>query len=155
MIPTKWSTHKTSRFHCVSNSTHRGDCSVIFVILATALVLVGGLVYDGAQILNAKRQASLLAQQAARAGAQAISTTSIYTTSNPPTVNSTRAQTAIAQFLQTHTDWSAEVRQDTVSTTVWLTQPTKILSILGLDSRRVVGTSTARAVQGIRTEGER
>ena len=56
----------------------RGQVTVVFVVLAAVLVMLGGLAYDGARILDAKRAASSLALEAARAGAQAISTEPIY-----------------------------------------------------------------------------
>lgn len=121
----------------------------MFVALATVLVMFGGLAYDGAQILNARREASSLALEAARAGAQAVSTRSMYLGSGRVLVNSSQAQTAVSKYLGQHGDWSVSVRGDTVSTTVWQTQPLQFLSMLGFNSRRVAGTATARAVLGI------
>ena len=129
----------------------RGQVSVFFVVLAVALVMLGGLAYDGAQILNAKRTASGLALEAARAGAQAISSESIYQEPGNVSVDPTLAQVAAAEYLGQHKKWSLSVQGDTVSTTVWFTQPLLILSMLGLDSRQVAGSATARAVRGVQT----
>jgi hypothetical protein len=122
---------------------------VVFVVLALLQVLLGGLAFDGAQILNAKREASTLALEAARAGAQAISTGPLYQDAANVLVDPSRARIAASEYLGRHDDWSISVRGDTVTTTVWLIQPLQILSLLGIDSRRVVGTATARAVWGI------
>ena len=124
---------------------------MVFVILAAVLVMLGGLVFDGAQILNARRKASNLAFEAARAGAQAISTGSLYRDSNDVIIDPLMAQVAASKILGNHDEWSISVQGDTVSTTVWLTQPLHILSMIGIDSRRVAGTATARAVRGITT----
>ena len=124
---------------------------MVFVVLAVVLVMLGGLAFDGAQILNAKREASTLALEAARAGAQAISTELIYRDQASVPIDPSRARIAASEYLDQHNDWSISVRGDTVSTTVWLTQPLQILSLLGIDSRRVAGTATARAVWGIST----
>ncbi len=124
---------------------------MVFVILASVLVTLGGLAYDGAQILNARRKATNLASEAARAGAQALSTGSIYQETDNLIVEPGQARIAAARFLGQDAEWSISVSGDTVSTTVWLTQPFQVLSILGLDSRRVSGTGTARAVRGITT----
>ncbi|MDE0216485.1 MAG: Tad domain-containing protein [bacterium] len=129
----------------------RGQVTVMFVVLTVALVMLGGLAFDGAQILNARRKASTLALETARAGAQAISIESLYPKPATVLVDSSKAQIAASDYLGQHDDWSISVRSDTVSATVWLTQPLQILSFLGMDSRRVAGTATARAVQGIRT----
>ena len=143
-----------SRFSgSVPASTHRqrGQITVVFVVLAVVLVMLGGLAFDGAQILNARREASTLALEAARAGAQAISTELIYRDQASVPIDPSRARIAASEYLGQHNDWSISVRGDTVSTTVWLTQPLRILSLLGIDSRRVAGTATARAVWGIST----
>ena len=124
---------------------------MVFVALAVVQVMLGGLAFDGAQILNARREASTLALEAARAGAQAISTGSIYRDTTNVFVDPSRARNAASEYLAQHDDWSISVRGDTVSATVWLTQPLQILSLLGIDSRRVAGTATARAVRGINT----
>ena len=124
---------------------------MVFVTLAVVLVMLGGLVYDGAQILNARRKASNLAFEAARAGAQAISTGSLYRDPDDVIVDPSTARIAASEFLGDHDEWSISVQDDTVSTTVWLTQPLQILSMLGIDSHRVAGTATARAVRGITT----
>lgn len=123
----------------------------MFVTLSVALVMLGGLAYDGAQILNARREASTLALEAARAGAQAISEELLYEKTMTVLVDPSTAQIAVSEYLSQHDDWSISVQGDTVSATVWLTQPLQILSLLGIDSRRVAGTATARAVRGIST----
>lgn len=127
----------------------RGQVTVVFVVLAAVLVMLGGLAYDGAQILNAKRAASSLALEAARAGAQAISTEPIYQGEGSVTVDPIQARIAASEFLDRHDEWSISVQGDTVSTTVWLTQPLQVLSMLGIESRRVAGYASARATQGI------
>lgn len=127
---------------------------MVFVALAVVLVMLGGLAYDGAQLLNARRKASTLALEAARAGAQAISAGSLYQRTGNVLVDPSRAQFAASEFLDQHDDWSISVRGDTVSASVWLTQPLQILSLLGIDSHRVAGTATARAVRGINTRND-
>ncbi|MYH72365.1 MAG: hypothetical protein F4153_07295 [Acidimicrobiia bacterium] len=124
---------------------------MMFVTLSVALVMLGGLAYDGAQILNARREASTMALEAARAGAQAISEELLYEKTMTVLVDPSTAQIAVSEYLSQHDDWSISVQGDTVSATVWLTQPLQILSLLGIDSRRVAGTATARAVRGIST----
>lgn len=123
----------------------------MFVALTVVQITLGGLAFDGAQILNARREASTLALEAARAGTQAISPRLIYQEPANVLVDPSRARIAASKYLGQHNDWSISVRGDTVSVTVWLTQPLQILSLLGINSRRVAGTATARAVWGIST----
>ena len=139
--------HKTQS----TGACQRGQVTVVFVVLAAVLIMFGGLAYDGAQILNARREASTLASEAARAGAQAISTGSVYRGADSVIVDPERARIAASDFLGKHAELSISVSGDTVSTTVWLNQPLQILSLLGIDSRRVSGAATARAVRGINT----
>lgn len=122
---------------------------MVFVALTTVLFLLGGLAYDGAQILNAKRIASRLALETARAGAQALAIESIYREPGHVSVDPIQARIAASEYLDQHDEWLILVQGDTVSATVWLTQPLQILSMLGIDSRRVVGHATARAARGI------
>ncbi len=127
---------------------------MVFVVLAPALIMLGGLAHDAAQILNGRREASTLAAEAARAGAQAVSAETIYRDSDRVTVDPVQARLAASAFLGPHAAWSISVRGDVVSTTVWLDQPLQFLSLLGIDSRRVTGTAAARAVRGIHTGGD-
>lgn len=127
----------------------RGQVTVVFVVLAAVLVMLGGLAYDGAKILDAKRTASSLALEAARAGAQAISTDSIYQGHRKVAIDPVQARIAASEFFDQHDEWSISVRGDTVFATVWLTQPLQLLSMLGIESRRVTGYASARAIQGI------
>jgi len=139
---------------CNGKTTRNSQCgqvTVVFVILAPVLIMLGGLTYDGAQLLNARREAFTLAAEAARAGAQAISVETVYRDTNSMNVDLARARIATSEFLSPQADWSLSVTNDTVTTTVWHRQPLQFLSLFGIDSRRVAGTATARAVRGIQT----
>ncbi|WP_419918552.1 TadE/TadG family type IV pilus assembly protein [Candidatus Poriferisocius sp.] len=129
----------------------RGQVTVIFLVLTPILILLGGLAYDGAQILNARRKASTLALEAARAGAQSLSTRAMYDNKEQIVIDSFLAEANVSKYFGQYTDWSMSVKNDTITITVRLTQPLEILSILGIKSRQVIGSATARAVRGIRT----
>ncbi len=58
----------------------RGAVTVFVTIITVALLAVGGLVADGGRILTARREATNVAESAARAGAQAIDLTALRTT---------------------------------------------------------------------------
>jgi Putative Flp pilus-assembly TadE/G-like len=79
----------------------RGDEGVVtafVVIFAVALVFVCGLVLDGGRILASKREATNLAESAARAGAQAISDDAVRRGS-AVILNGPAAETAACIFL--------------------------------------------------------
>ncbi|MEZ5230977.1 MAG: Tad domain-containing protein [Acidimicrobiales bacterium] len=53
-------------------SQERGSVTVFTVVMTVALLFMAGLVFDGGQILNARRVAANIAESAARAGAQEL-----------------------------------------------------------------------------------
>jgi hypothetical protein len=119
----------------------------MWVVLATALLVLGAVVYGGATILAGRRDAQNLALQAARAGAQAVETTSIRTNQPTLVVDTADATAAIHRFLATRdlTPTAVTVTVDQVTVTVTIVQPTPILSIIGMPTRTVSATASARA----------
>lgn len=67
----------------------RGSITGFVAVIATALVMVAGMAYDGGQVIHAHNAARNDAEQAARAGAQQIDITHLRQTSEPA---STRAK---------------------------------------------------------------
>jgi hypothetical protein len=114
------------------------------MVFATIIVLaVAGLVYDGGGLIATKRQAINVAEQAARAGAQAIDTPTLMATGVvrlDPTAASARAEA----FLATN-GWTGTASATTTSVTVTVTQtrPLVFLQTIGIGARPVSGTATA------------
>lgn len=131
----------------------RGQVTPMVAILAVALLALGALVFDGGQIFTARREANNLARQAARAGAQqldiALARTGMFT------LDPIAAETAARAYLsdQGINPTSVRVTGDRVEVTVTLTQPTRLLSILGIDERTVTATASARAARGVTGDG--
>lgn len=121
----------------------RGAASV-WMVFATIIVLaVAGLVYDGGGLIATKRQAINVAEQAARAGAQAIDTPTLMATGVvqlDPSAASARAEA----FLATN-GWTGTASATTTSVTVTVTQtrPLVFLQTFGIGPRTVSGTATA------------
>ena len=122
-------------------------------ILAVALLALGALVFDGGQILTARREANNLARQAARAGAQQLDIDQAR--AGTFTLDAAAAEAAVRQFLAAEgiTPTSVSVTADRVEVTVTLTQPTPLLSILGISERDVTATASARAARGVTGDG--
>jgi Flp pilus assembly protein TadG len=122
-------------------------------ILAVALLALGALVFDGGQILTARREANNLARQAARAGAQQLDIAHART--GTFTLDAAAADSAARTYLadQGVTPTAVRVLGDRVEVTVTLTQPTPLLSILGIDARAVTATASARAARGVTGDG--
>ena len=117
------------------------------VIFTLALLAMAGLVLDGGLALAAKVQAIDDAQAAARAGAQAIDIP-LYRATGQITLDPQAAVADAERYLAAsgHTGGVA-VDGNQVTVTVSLTQPTQILSIVGIDSIGVSGTGSATAEQ--------
>jgi hypothetical protein len=125
-----------------------GMVTAFVVVFTLALLAMAGLVLDGGLTLAAKVRAIDGAQAAARAGAQAIDIP-LYRATGHITLDATQAVADAERYLagagQTGT---VAVTGDEVTVTVRLTQPTQILSIVGVDTLAVSGTGSATAEQG-------
>jgi len=132
---------------------HREDGTVTaFVVIFTAvLVLFAGLVIDGGLTLAAHVEAINEAQEAARAGAQAIDLAA-YRASGELTLNAEQArQAAFAYLASTGHDGTVQIRGDEVDVSVRITQPMQILGIGGLANLAVTGYGAARPEHGVET----
>jgi Flp pilus assembly protein TadG len=132
--------------------TDRGQVTAMVAVLAAALLALGALIFDGGQILTARREANNLARQAARAGAQHIDVAAART--GTYTLDPDAADTAVRAYLTGHdvAPTAVSVTGDRVTVTVAITQPTPLLSILGIDERTVTATGSARAARGVTSE---
>lgn len=130
----------------------RGSVTAMWAILALALLVLGGLVYDGGRVLTARREANNLARQAARAGAQQLDEDSIRL--GNPRLDTTAAESAAREYLERRdlTPVAVEVRDSTVTVTVELVQPTSLLALVGIDDRTVTSTASARSARGVSSE---
>lgn len=147
------STRRASRTRWSRARDERGQVTAMVAVLAVALLALGALVFDGGQILTARREANNLARQAARAGAQQLDVAQART--GTFTLDAAAAETAARDYLAGEglTPSSVRVTGDRVEVTVALTQPTPLLSILGIDERTVTATASARAARGVTGDG--
>jgi hypothetical protein len=125
-----------------------GMVTAFVVIFTAALLVMAGLVLDGGLALSAKVQAIDDAQAAARAGAQAIDLPTYRATGQialDPTQATADAQRYLANAGQVGT---VQVNGEQVTVTVTISQPTQILSLVGVDHLTVSSTGTATAEQG-------
>lgn len=105
----------------------RGSITAFVAVVATALVLVAGMAYDGGQVIAAHNAARNDAERAARAGAQQIDLAHLRAT-NEPRLDPAAAETAAIQYLErTGATGTATVSDASVTVTVTRTQPMLIL----------------------------
>jgi len=123
-----------------------GQVTAFVAVLLLALLVMLGLVTDGGRALAAKLQAVNEAQEAARAGAQAIDLAAYRrdgTLRLDPARAEARARAYVAATGDTLT--AVVVTGDEVTVTVARTDSTHLLTLAGLTSIHTTGTGTARA----------
>ena len=129
----------------------RGSLSLMLVILFIALAALAGIVVDGGAKLTADENAVALAQEAARAGATTVNVSRAYA-SGSFVVDEGQALAAARSYLI-----GAGYDQFTVSAdgtrairvSVTITEPTRFLSLIGVDAFASTGTATASLVTGV------
>lgn len=130
-----------------SRSEH-GSMSAFVAVVATALVLVAGMAYDGGQVISAHNAARNDAERAARAGAQQIDLDHLRAT-NEPRLDPAAAEAAAVEYLgRVGATGSATVSEASITVTVRSVQSMVILP--GAD-RTIVVSETATAMDGEQT----
>ncbi len=122
----------------------------MLLALFVALVALAGIVIDGGAKLNQAENATAIAQEAARAGAGMVNQANAYATGSF-TVDQGQAIAAAEQYLASagYRGTVTPVGNDAIEVTVTVTGPTKVLSIIGIDSMTSTGSATASLVTGV------
>jgi hypothetical protein len=124
-----------------------GSVTPLWIVFTFVLMIMAAVLFEGGRILAARREATNLALQAARAGAQAFDEAAVR--SGPVRLDPAGAEAEVRTFLGGRVD-SVMVRVvgDQIMVTVTLTQQTPALAAIGIGSRTVSATESARAVRG-------
>lgn len=126
-----------------------GFVSLYVVVITVGLLAMAGLVIDGGNALAAREQATDVAQQAARAGADALSPESLRGNPTGLTASPAAAQAAANRVLDTAgVTGTISVDDANVSVTVVVHKDTTILSAFGVGPTKGKATSTATALHG-------
>jgi Flp pilus assembly protein TadG len=131
----------------------RGTVTVLVVGFMLALLLVAGLVFDGGNVLAARREAANVAESAARAGAQALDTGAARTSGGAQLDGASAVHRAETYLTQTGYDGTASVDGDEVLVDVTITRRTFLLGLAGLTSMTVHGRGQAHGVRAVQQEG--
>jgi len=137
--------------HRAGPERERGGLSLMIVVLFVALVALAGVVVDGGAKLNADENAVALAQEAARAGATTVDQSAAYS-SGTFVVDEQQAVNAASSYLAAAGQRHYLVVPDgnrAIWVSVTITQPTRFLSLIGIDSFTCTGTATASLVTGV------
>lgn len=128
-----------------------GSLTVLMAVLALAMFALAGLAIDGGRALAARQQASAEAEQAARAGAQAVSLGALRqgrVVLDPPVA----VADAEHYLHQIGAQGSAVATASTVTVTVDAEVPTVILGIVGIRRLAVHATAAASDEHGVSEE---
>jgi Flp pilus assembly protein TadG len=122
----------------------RGAVSTFLAVIALAMLMAAGLAIDGGRKVNALREASHLADNAARAGAQAVDLDTLRSTGEL-LLHHDQAVSYADQYLAAvgHTATAVTVNDDTITVTVRLTVDPVLLPTGPIT---VTATETAAAV---------
>jgi Flp pilus assembly protein TadG len=125
----------------------RGDAAVAFVLLVPVLILVVGLVVDGAGQIKASEQATTIAQGAARAGANGGVSAKL-PSSGAANISAGQAINAANQYLAASgITGNVEVNGRTVTVTAHKDYKTKFLSMF-VGTLTGKGTGSAQLLSG-------
>lgn len=117
-----------------------------------------GLVVDGSRAMTARATAAAVAEQAARAGADAISQSSLRNTRDPreiridPVAATRQARTVIAAPRAGEVSGDIAVNDNDVTVSVHVRRPTAVLAAFGITHVTGDATATATVLQGTTTE---
>jgi hypothetical protein len=130
-----------------------GVVTAFVVIFTLALVLLAGLVVDGGLTLAARVNAGDEAQEAARAGAQAIDLP-LYRATGQIALDPQQADQVAKTYLAAVGDQgTVQVTGDQVHVTVSVSQPMQILEVVGIKDLTVSASATAVAEHGVNGPG--
>jgi Flp pilus assembly protein TadG len=125
----------------------RGTATAFVVGMAIVLLACAGLVVDGGTALNARMRLADDVEQAARAGAQEIDVATLRD-SGDLVLDSAAAEDRARVYLvgRGYTVGTVHADQDTVQVAATYEAPTKLLSLISIDSFTVSASATAEAV---------
>ena len=123
----------------------------MLVVLFAVLAALAGIVVDGGAQLIADENAVAVAQEAARAGAMTVDESAAYS-SGSFVVSQQRALAAARSYLIRAGYHRFAVAPDgarSITVSVAVTEPTRFLSLIGVDSFTSTGTATASLMIGV------
>ena len=131
----------------------RGAISVFLAVLVPGLLLIIGLAVDGGAKVAATQRANAIADEAARAGGQALDISAALT--GQVQVNPAAAVAAAQDYLDRNDVQGAVtvVDGDTLQVTTTITQPTTFLGLIGISTLTVEGSGTAYLITGTGQNG--
>lgn len=129
-----------------------GSLTVFVAVVAAGLIVALGLVVDGGRELAANERANSIAQQAARAGAQALDTGTLRAT-GVARLDPTGAIAAADAYLSAAgVQGEAHATSSDVTVEVTIQRSTDVLGVIGIHSLTAHGHGRARIAPGVTTD---
>lgn len=146
------------RWHTLRTQTERGAVMFWVIPIMIGLIAMAGLIVDGGNAIAARQRAEDVSQQAARAGADALSPTALHDSdpgdlSADPGAARAAAQRVLDTAGVTLTNPTVVISGDSVTVSVTVHEKTQILSAFGVDDISGSASSTATALHGSSTGG--
>ncbi|PZT98879.1 MAG: hypothetical protein DI630_18270 [Gordonia sp. (in: high G+C Gram-positive bacteria)] len=123
----------------------RGFITPFFVVFVPALVLIVGLVVDGAGKIQANENAQAIASGASRAAANAVAAQVV--SNGGISLDNNRARTAATDYIEASgMTGTVNVVGDRITVSVETSYSTKFVSIIGIASLPAQATATAEII---------
>ncbi|HZM79906.1 MAG TPA: pilus assembly protein TadG-related protein [Candidatus Limnocylindrales bacterium] len=130
------------------STSERGSATLFGLFLVVVVLVLAGVVVEGGNLMSIRGQATSIAAQAARAGADELDLDALRTTGTVqlnPAAAQAAAQAYLVQVGQTGT---ATATPAEVSVTVTVTKPGILVPVLGIATHTVQATATATPLTG-------
>ncbi len=134
----------------------RGSLTLMLAVMFVALLALAGIVIDGGAKLTAAENAAAVAQEAARAGAGMVNEATAHENGSF-VVDEDQAIAAANDYLSSAGYTGSAARgpgPDEIQVTVRVSEPTKVLSIIGIDTITATAQATANLVSGVTGPGQ-
>lgn len=133
----------TQRQRLRDQDAERGALGVFLAVLVPGLLLIIGLAVDGGAKVAATQRANAIADEAARAGGQALDVSAAL--AGDVRVDPAAAVAAAQDYLERDGVQGAVtvVDGDTLTVTTTITEPTAFLGLIGIQTMTVEGSGTA------------
>ena len=133
----------THRQRLRDQDAERGALGVFLAVLVPGLLLIIGLAVDGGAKVAATQRANAIADEAARAGGQALDVSAAL--AGDVRVDPAAAVVAAQNYLTRNGVQGAVtvVDGDTLTVTTTITEPTAFLGLIGIQTMTVEGSGTA------------
>lgn len=132
-----------------------GSVTLFTIVFFFAVLVAVGLVVDGGAKLRAAREASAIAEEAARAGAGQVNRDHAYAQGGTFTIDQNTALQAARAYLAAsgNTGTVSPLGSNKIQITVTVSKPAPLLSLIGIGRVDATETATADLVEGVSAPG--